>query len=334
MLKNIWYAVLASAELRPDVPKMVVLGTKAYVIFRDSQGVYALDNECPHQGAALARGTVKQGCIRCPYHAWQFDGQGQCQNRPSDPDAKIRQRDHTHSWAAREQDGFIWLFAGDAAASSTVEIPSLITPDGAEKWSSVYGVFDFDAHLDRVMLNGTDIAHVPFVHPDQFGNALRPETPRYQLQYHPGGASASIASTAPSTLEQIVLSRLALNGDMQAIATAYFYMPNVTVLQVARGGKTVLLVSAHVPIGDEAGQFKTQTHWAFHRNFLHTGFFDIAFRKSMTEVFQADADIINHQRPQVLTEELLKAPSTAVPSDLLGVYYRKLLLTAIQAQLD
>jgi nitrite reductase/ring-hydroxylating ferredoxin subunit len=35
--------------------------------------LFALDNVCPHQGAALGQGTVEQGYIVCPWHGYQLD---------------------------------------------------------------------------------------------------------------------------------------------------------------------------------------------------------------------------------------------------------------------
>ena len=35
--------------------------------------VYALDGLCPHQGAPLAEGTLENGKLICPWHAWAFD---------------------------------------------------------------------------------------------------------------------------------------------------------------------------------------------------------------------------------------------------------------------
>ncbi len=33
---------------------------------------FALDDFCPHQGASLSAGHVEDGCVRCPWHAWDF----------------------------------------------------------------------------------------------------------------------------------------------------------------------------------------------------------------------------------------------------------------------
>ncbi|MEL7472817.1 MAG: thiamine pyrophosphate-binding protein [Planctomycetota bacterium] len=33
----------------------------------------ALDNACPHQGGPLGEGSIEDGCLRCPWHGWDFD---------------------------------------------------------------------------------------------------------------------------------------------------------------------------------------------------------------------------------------------------------------------
>jgi len=47
------------------------------VTFKDSNDkITALENVCPHRGAKLSDGIVKNGCIECPYHGWKFDSDG------------------------------------------------------------------------------------------------------------------------------------------------------------------------------------------------------------------------------------------------------------------
>ncbi len=33
----------------------------------------AIDNECPHRGGPLAEGSLEDGRVMCPWHAWSFD---------------------------------------------------------------------------------------------------------------------------------------------------------------------------------------------------------------------------------------------------------------------
>lgn len=34
--------------------------------------LYAMDNECPHEGGPLGEGTVEHGFVVCPFHGWQI----------------------------------------------------------------------------------------------------------------------------------------------------------------------------------------------------------------------------------------------------------------------
>ena len=55
-----------------------LLGTQ-YVVFRDGDGqAHVLNDTCVHRGGSLSKGKVVDGCIECPYHGWQFAGDGKC----------------------------------------------------------------------------------------------------------------------------------------------------------------------------------------------------------------------------------------------------------------
>ncbi len=48
-------------------------GGRALCVARIAGKLAALDNDCPHRGAPLAEGTIEDGHIVCPWHAWCFD---------------------------------------------------------------------------------------------------------------------------------------------------------------------------------------------------------------------------------------------------------------------
>eukprot|EP01087_Luapelamoeba_hula_P003954 TRINITY_DN1390_c1_g1_i1.p1 TRINITY_DN1390_c1_g1~~TRINITY_DN1390_c1_g1_i1.p1 ORF type:complete len:374 (-),score=53.75 TRINITY_DN1390_c1_g1_i1:489-1610(-) len=58
---------------------------KTMVLFRgvDDKTVKLLDAYCPHLGANMGAGGVVVGDhLQCPFHQWQFDGDGKCQTIP------------------------------------------------------------------------------------------------------------------------------------------------------------------------------------------------------------------------------------------------------------
>ena len=75
---NGWFQVAFSDELSTgDVLPLQYFG-RHLVLFRgEDGGARALDAFCPHLGAHLGYGgKVEDNCIRCPFHAWRWNGSG------------------------------------------------------------------------------------------------------------------------------------------------------------------------------------------------------------------------------------------------------------------
>jgi 3-ketosteroid 9alpha-monooxygenase subunit A len=103
MFPKSWYQVAYSHEIKKDSIRTLRYFGKELVMFRDANGeVHAFDAHCPHLGAHLGQGCVVENTIRCPFHHWRFDAQGQCVAIPYaqkiPPKATLR-RYHTHELA-------------------------------------------------------------------------------------------------------------------------------------------------------------------------------------------------------------------------------------------
>ncbi|MBK8939835.1 MAG: Rieske (2Fe-2S) protein [Polyangiaceae bacterium] len=62
-----WYKVADSAELKAGGVLRVECAGEHLALFRDGDGqVCALEARCPHLGADLSAGVVKDGCLQCP----------------------------------------------------------------------------------------------------------------------------------------------------------------------------------------------------------------------------------------------------------------------------
>jgi len=79
-----WYMVEHSKDLAVNQVKPLEYFGKQLVLFRTQTGVaHLLDAYCPHMGAHLGYGGKIDGdIIRCPFHAWEFAGDGICQKVP------------------------------------------------------------------------------------------------------------------------------------------------------------------------------------------------------------------------------------------------------------
>jgi len=73
-----WFAVGRSEDLKVGDIVPFQLGDEEFVIWRGEDGVVrGLDAICPHLGAHLGHESKVVGnSIRCPFHHWQFGGDG------------------------------------------------------------------------------------------------------------------------------------------------------------------------------------------------------------------------------------------------------------------
>src|SRR5260370_38435612 len=88
LFRRYWVPALLSEELpEPDCPPVrVKLLSEPLIAFRDTHGrVALLDQFCAHRRASLWFGRSEEGGLRCAYHGWKYDVNGQCVDVPSEP---------------------------------------------------------------------------------------------------------------------------------------------------------------------------------------------------------------------------------------------------------
>ena len=59
--------------LRRDGRALVEVEGRQIAVFRIGDGVYAVDNACPHERNPLIDGEVVGHDLVCAYHRWRFD---------------------------------------------------------------------------------------------------------------------------------------------------------------------------------------------------------------------------------------------------------------------
>ena len=127
MLREYWTPVVRSARVEAGgAPVPVRVFGENFVAFRSADGqVGFLAEACPHRGASLALGRVEGCAIRCIYHGWKMEADGQVVETPSEPSERgneFASRVRTASAATFEAGGVIWVYLG--SASQPPEFPS------------------------------------------------------------------------------------------------------------------------------------------------------------------------------------------------------------------
>jgi phenylpropionate dioxygenase-like ring-hydroxylating dioxygenase large terminal subunit len=171
MLINFWYALARSEELGSEPLKVRALDHD-FVLFRDSFGAaHCLANTCVHRNGSLAGGSVQTDCIQCPYHGWQYTGEGRCVRIPTLPDgAEIPANARVDAYPVEERYGLIFAFLGDLPPAERP--PLLDVPEwDARGWTTLTMEYHWGAHYERVMENGIDATHAEFSHTDASATA-------------------------------------------------------------------------------------------------------------------------------------------------------------------
>jgi phenylpropionate dioxygenase-like ring-hydroxylating dioxygenase large terminal subunit len=166
MFINFWYPAIAADKLGADTPVRVQMLGQQFVLFRDGTGAArCLADTCAHRGGALGCGRMRNGNVECPYHGWQFDGDGRCRAIPSmGPDARIPARAKVDAYPVQEKYGIVFAFLGDLP--ETERPPLMPLPEyGTEGWRANLIIYDVQCNYERSIENGLDPGHNEFVHP-------------------------------------------------------------------------------------------------------------------------------------------------------------------------
>src|SRR4029077_14397501 len=88
LFRSYWLPALMTEELPKNEcpPVRVKILSERLLAFRDTEGRYGLIDEfCAPRGVSLWFGRNEEGGLRCPYHGWKYDVNGQCIEVPSEP---------------------------------------------------------------------------------------------------------------------------------------------------------------------------------------------------------------------------------------------------------
>ena len=128
LMRQHWTPICLSEEVaEPDgTPLRIEAIGRSYVCFRDTDGrLGLLDELCPHRKASLVLGRNEECGLRCLYHGWKFDVDGNCVAMSSEPEqsplhGKVKHQSHP----TREWGGFVWAWLDTEREAPEFEAPA------------------------------------------------------------------------------------------------------------------------------------------------------------------------------------------------------------------
>lgn len=161
---NGWFKICFSDELPVGGVKPVHQFGTELVVFRGEDGkARVLDAYCAHLGAHLGiGGKVVGNHIQCPFHAWEYNGEGQCTKIPYAQ--RIPPRAQVDCWPTIEQNGYIAVWHHVEKKAPEYQIPAI--PEVTDPNFSLYKKtqWQVDTHLQEVFENAVDVPHFVVVH--------------------------------------------------------------------------------------------------------------------------------------------------------------------------
>jgi phthalate 4,5-dioxygenase len=164
MMRQYWIPAVMSSELQRDgAPMRLALLGEKLIAFRDSSGrVGVMDHRCPHRCASLFLGRNEENGIRCIYHGWKYDAEGNCVDMPNaPPHHDFKDKVKAKAYKVTERNGLIWVYMG--AGKEAPPLPAIeaaLMPEGELQINLVQR----ECNWLQALEGDIDTSHFGFLH--------------------------------------------------------------------------------------------------------------------------------------------------------------------------
>lgn len=128
LMRRHWTPVCLIEEVsEPDgTPVKAQMFGEDLVVFRDTNGrVGVMDEYCPHRRVSLVFGRNEDCGLRCLYHGWKMDVEGNVIEMVSEPAASGMASKVKHlAYPTQEWGGFVWAYMGPPETQPEFEPPA------------------------------------------------------------------------------------------------------------------------------------------------------------------------------------------------------------------
>jgi phenylpropionate dioxygenase-like ring-hydroxylating dioxygenase large terminal subunit len=175
VMRRYWMPILLEREVaEPDGEpvRVQVLGERL-VAFRDTQGRLGLIDEfCPHRRVSLWLGRNEECGLRCVYHGWKFDVDGNCVDQMNEPgENSFAEKVHIKRYPALEVGGIVWTYMGPPEKQPPP--PCFAFTQVPASHRHVSKVIE-ECNWLQALEGGIDTSHAPILHRTLRASATRP----------------------------------------------------------------------------------------------------------------------------------------------------------------
>ena len=164
LFRRFWIPVALAEEVPgPDCdPVRVRILGEDLILFKDSDGRPGLvDAYCPHRGAPMFYGRNEECGLRCVYHGWKFDTDGNCLETPNIPaEYNVTSKVKAVAYKVQERNGLVWVFLGKGEPPALPEIEPALLAEGEVD----IGFMQRDCNWLQALEGDIDTSHLGFLH--------------------------------------------------------------------------------------------------------------------------------------------------------------------------
>jgi len=258
LLRRYWIPVLMSEELPfPGCPpvRVKVMGEELLAVWSKDKRYALMDEHCAHRGASLFFGRnegvdSRDGTcgLRCVYHGWKYDLDGNCIDMPNEPAAsRFKQHIKLTTYPAKMRGDVLWAYLGPEGTAP--DLPEL-------EWAMVPEANRFVAkrmqytNFVQAMEGGIDSSHVSFLHSDiRVWNPSWDEVRSGTMIDNVFSDSAPRFFIEPTDYGMLIGARRELDGGRHYWRITQWLLPWYTM--IAQDGDGPIVAQAWVPIDDE-----------------------------------------------------------------------------------
>ena len=163
-----WFCIGYADELATGEVKTIHYFDRDMVLFRTEGGDLGLtDPYCPHLGAHLGHGGEVVGeSIRCPFHHWTYDTQGNVTDVPYAKriPPKAEKTSCLLSYPVQEKNQAIWAWYHPDNSEPLYDIQEHAETNNSEWMPLERYHWSFDSCPQEIGENGVDAAHFKYIH--------------------------------------------------------------------------------------------------------------------------------------------------------------------------
>ncbi len=282
-----WLPVFLLSSLKRK-PVRVVFRGQPVVLFRAGETVKALLDRCPHRGAPLSEGVIREDCVVCPYHGWTFDGTGACREIPGRL-LEPKSSQNAVAVPVKEMAGFIWLGSPDALDPY---LSPYLTEPGYDRF---HWVVRLSGDLVNVVENFLDATHTHHVHTGLVRGEKARSNVRVEVVREGDRCTATYhGEENPSGL----ISKL-FEGT-RSTSRGRFALPAVAEIEYSSARRVEFVMTAYL-VPAEGDEFVVQVTIATPRGLLPAGLKRAVLTPFLKAALRQDQDILEKQRANLET---------------------------------